>query len=197
MARARSSAPDAGVPPGKMKPPGITASDSSSLIICSRRWIWAGPVVTNVLSASGLVPSSAPTAYRPRCSSSQIEVTRACEVRARARPSALEASSTVPNASMRGSSLGERPPPKRPVVPSSPVPESSSIGLRRGFSDEDLRELVELLGHAPLLLDHLGERDHLDVAVAPDRDHAALALDDQLHGRDPESSGPDPVDRRR
>src|SRR5438093_8936990 len=97
---------------------------------------------------------------------------------------------------MRGSSLGERPPPSSPVVPSSPVPESSSIGLRRGFSDEDLRELVQLLRHAPLLLDHLGERNHLDVAVAPDRDHAAFALDDQLDRGDPESRGPDPVDRR-
>src|SRR5207248_8472873 len=127
-------------------------------------------------------------------------MTRACEVSARARPRALDASSIVPKASIRGSSFETRPPPSSPVVPSSPVPESSSIGLCRDglvFLDEDLGELVQLLGHAPSLLDDLGDRHHLDVAVAPDRDHAALALHDELDGRHAKTGRPDPVDRRR
>ena len=82
------------------------------------------------------------------------------------------------------------------MVPSSPLPARSSIRLRRtaGFLDEDLGELVQLLGHAPCFLDHLRQRYHLDLAVAPDWDHAALALNDQLDRRDAEASGPDPVD---
>ncbi|TMD06756.1 MAG: PilZ domain-containing protein [Chloroflexi bacterium] len=50
-----------------------------------------------------------------------------------ARPTALEASSTAPAASIRGSSLRARPPPSRPVVPSSPPPATAIIPfLRRG-----------------------------------------------------------------
>src|SRR5690349_18487568 len=82
---------------------------------------------------------------------------------------------------MRGSSFAERPPPSRPVVPSSPVPARSSIRfLRTRALFEDLAEVVQLLGHAPRLFDHLGQGHDLDVAVAPDRNHAALALDDEL-----------------
>src|SRR2546423_13951558 len=98
-------------------------------------------------------------------------MTRTCEVSARARPRALDASSIVPKASIRGSSLETRPPPSSPVVPSSPVPDSSSIGLcREGFVffDEDPGELVQLLWHATGRLDHLGDGHHPDVAVAPD-----------------------------
>src|SRR5437773_5088637 len=124
--------------------------------------------------------------------------TRPWDVSARASPSALDASSTVPNASIRGSSFGARPPPRRPVVPSSPVPDRSSIRFRRGpLLDEDPGELVQLLGHAAGLLDDLGDGHDLDVPVAPDRDHAALALDDQLHRGDAEPGRPDPVHRRR
>src|SRR5205807_7934902 len=101
------------------------------------------------------------------------EETRACLVSARARPRALDASSTVPKASIRGSSLAARPPPSKPVMPSSPVPDSSSIGFLRARGPdvllEDLAEVVQLLGHAPCLLDHFGQGHHLDVAVATDR----------------------------
>src|SRR5690348_5488237 len=127
-----------------------------------------------------------------------METTRACEDSARASPSALEASSTVPNASMRGSSFGERPPPSKPVVPSSPVPARSSIGFRRARDlFEDFAEVVQLLRHAPCLFDHVGQGHDLDVAVAPDRYHAALALDDELDGGDAEPRRPESVHRRR
>src|SRR5262245_47302078 len=131
-----------------------------------------------------------------------MSATRACLVSARARPSALEASSTVPKASTLTSSFATRPPPSRPVVPSSPVPERSSRRLRRGAAREallaeDLVELVELLGHPAAALDNFCQRHDLDVAVAPDRDHPAIALDDQLDGGHAKSCGPDAVDRRR
>src|SRR6266487_1182675 len=123
-------------------------------------------------------------------------MTRAWELRARASPRALDASSTVPNASIRTSSLGTRPPPSNPVVPSSPVPESSSIGLRREepFLAEDLAEPVQLLRHAPGFLDHLGQGYDLDIAVAADGADAAPAFDDQLDSGDPQARRPDPVD---
>src|ERR1700756_4493752 len=121
-----------------------------------------------------------------------MDLTRACADRARARPSALEASSTVPNASIRGSSFAERPPPSRPVVPSSPVPARSSIRLRRARDLlEDFAEVVQLLRHAPRLFDHLGQWHDLDVAVAPDWYDAALALDDQLDRGHPEPRRPE------
>src|SRR2546427_8098288 len=104
--------------------------------------------------------------------------TRPWDVSARASPSALDASSTVPNASIRGSSLGARPPPRRPVVPSSPVPDSSSILLRRDrvSFDEDLRELVQLLGHAPPLFCHFRERDGPAVALCAGPGYPPLSL---------------------
>src|SRR5436309_15976266 len=126
-----------------------------------------------------------------------MELTLACDVSERARPTALDASSTVPKASTRGSSFRARPPPSRPVVPSPPVPASSSIRFLRARAGscllEDLAEVVQLLGHAPCFLDHLGQGDHLDVAIAPDRDHPALAADDQLDRRDAKPGRPDAV----
>src|SRR5260370_23311119 len=109
-----------------------------------------------------------------------MEETGGCVARGRARPSALEASSIVPKASMRGSSLAVRPPPSSPVVPSSPVPDSSSIGLWRApgpaFFLEDLAEGVQLLGHPMGFLYHFGPRHHLHTPVSPERDHPPPAL---------------------
>src|SRR5437868_3366466 len=119
MARARSSAPDAAVVPGRMKPEGMVTSSSSS--------------------------------------------------------------------------------PIRPVVPPSPVPVSSSIRFLRArgpaFLLEDLAEVVQLLGHPPCFFDDLGQRDDLDVSIAPDRDDPTLAGDDQLDRRDAEPRRPDAVHR--
>src|SRR5258708_14846494 len=128
-----------------------------------------------------------------------MERTRACFVSDLASPSALEASSTVPNASMRGSSLAARPPPSKPVLPSSPVPASSSIlflrvaGTRR--LPKDSVEVVQLLRHPPGFFDHVRDWYNLDVAIAPDRDDPTLAADDQLDSRDSEAGRPYAIDR--
>src|ERR1700730_3507217 len=101
---------------------------------------------------------------------------------------------------MRGSSLLARPPPSKPVEPSSPVPASSSIFfLREGMWAllEDPAEVVKLLRYSTRFPDHIRERNHLDVPVATDRNHAALDGDDQLHGCDSVACLPDPVRRAR
>src|SRR5438874_8346918 len=104
----------------------------------------------------------------------------------------------VPNASMRGSSLRARPPPRSPVVPSSPEAVSSSIRFLRGtLLSEDPAELVEILWHAPGLGDHVDQRHDLHAAVAPDRDDPALPRHDQVGRAGAEPRGPDAIGRRR
>src|SRR5258708_23570311 len=198
-ARARSSAPEAGVAPGRMKPSGMVTDCSRSAMSASSLSTCSWPVCANDALESGLVASSAPSEYRPRCSSSQIERTRGWRLSDFARPTALDASSMVPYASMRGSSLRARPPPRSPVEPSSPDPASSSIFFLRGGTSrllEDPAQFVQLPGDASRFLDHISERDNLDIAVAPDWNHPAPAGDDQLDSRDSEARGPDAVGRR-
>src|SRR5260370_39664310 len=125
-----------------------------------------------------------------------MERTRSCGLRDFASPTALDASSTVPYASIRGSSLLARPPPSSPVEPSSPDPASSSIFfLRDGTSRllEDPAQFVKLPGNATRFLHHVGQRHNLDVAITPDRDHPALPRDDQLDPGHPQTGRPDPV----
>src|SRR5258708_30863716 len=111
-----------------------------------------------------------------------MEETCRSEARARARPSALEASSIVPKASIRGSSLAARPPPSSPVVPSSPVPDSSSIGLWRApgpaLLPADLSEGAQLPWHAVGFLYHFVQRHPPHPAAAPARDPPPPALPD-------------------
>src|SRR5260370_971217 len=116
------------------------------------------------------------------------------------RPPAPEASSVVPYASVRGSSLRAGPPPRSPVEPSSPDPASSSILFLRGATSrllEDPAQFVKLPGDATRFPDHVGEGHNLDVPVAPDWNHPALAGADHLDSRHSEARGPDAVGRRR
>src|SRR5258708_26499615 len=103
-----------------------------------------------------------------------MERTRGWRVSDFARPTALEASSMVPYASIRGSSLRARPPPRSPVEPSSPDPASSTILFLRGATPrllEDPAHFVKLPADATRFPDHLGEGHNLDVPVAPDSTH--------------------------
>src|SRR5258708_12734318 len=99
-----------------------------------------------------------------------MERTRACFVSDLASPSALEASSTVPNASMRGSSLAARPPPSKPVLPSSPVPASSSILFFRVAGTRRLPaysvHVLHLLRHPPRFFHHVRTRSNLAAPLA-------------------------------
>src|SRR2546428_7639831 len=62
---------------------------------------------------------------------------------------------------------------------------------------EHAGEGVKLLGHAAGLPDDIGEGDHLDLAVAADRDHPTLSVGDQLCRPNAPARGPDAVGRRR
>src|SRR3954451_17172968 len=86
----------------------------------------------------------------------------------RAMPSAATASSTAPYASVRGSALETRPPYRRPVVPSSPLPVATALAAIDG------RRLVLKRRRLP---------DEPGVARVPtlrQKSHLDFVLDDRL-----------------
>src|SRR5260370_42682178 len=100
----------------------------------------------------------------------------------------------VPSAWIPVPPLRARPPPRSPVEPPSPDPASSSILFLRGATSrllEDPAQFVELPGDATRFPDHVGEGHNLDVPVAPDCNHPALAGDDQLDRGHSDARGPD------
>ncbi|EAU69236.1 hypothetical protein STIAU_7989 [Stigmatella aurantiaca DW4/3-1] len=121
--RARCSALDACVPPGRMKWVIFGSSPSKASMACSMASTHSA--LSTGMCAAALVPvgvaSTAPTVKSCSWSWCRSPPSSAGRERLRARPSVAFSSSTSPYASTRASSFGTRPPPKSPVSPASPL----------------------------------------------------------------------------